>query len=344
MDHLIFTNPNAGTIDLITDPWVRLDGSRGGITGVSASAVINARTITGYDGGTLGAAYTPVREITVPFYIRHSADAEQNLHDVHRIFAPKTEGTMRFDGRLGSSVINYIVEECEIPPNQQTLHGQVRLKCLDPYFRALNDVTEVIAGTESCFAFPFFFNPPPEDAEHDGTHYTLDQKDEAGYYQFYISKRIASVYAEIENEGETDTEIIVIFKASAGVTNPALYDADSGDAAVLDIEMQAGDVITITTGKGQKTITLRRGQTETNIFGAARFPFTFFTLKQGKTTFKYDADKGMDNLDVTLIYSAKFGSMYTNMPGAGNVHPSWEQIELGLDRIAKKIRRGGFDG
>lgn len=344
MEHLIFTNPNVGAIDLITDPWVKLDGSQGGIKGVSASADIGVQTITGYDGGTLGAAAVPPREITVPIYIRHSADAEQNLHDIHRIFAPKTEGTMEFQGRLGSSIINYIVESCEIPPNQHILHGVVTLKCLDPYFRAIDDVNVVLAGTESCFSLPFHFSPPPPDAEYDDTHYTLDQKDENGDWQFYMSRRVASVYTDIENEGETDTEVTVILKATAGVTNPALYDVDTGDAAVLDFEMQSGDIITITTGKGQKTITLKRGETETNIFGAARFPFTFFTLGQGKNTFKYDADKGMDNLDITLVYSAKFGSMYTNMPGAITLRPDYEEIDLGLEKVAKKIKRGGFDG
>ena len=344
MEHLIFNNPNIGAIDLITDPWVRLDGSQDGIKGVSASAVVNIQTITGYDGGTPGEAYTPPREITVPIYIRHSADAEQNLHDVHRLFAPKTEGTMQFQGRLGASEIDYIVESCEIPPNQQILHGIVRLKCPDPYFRAMDVVTETIAGTNSCFSLPFHFNPRPAESEYDETHYTLDRQDEHGDYQFYISTRIASVYAEIENEGETDTEITVIYKAHAMVRNPALYDVDAGAAAVLDIDMQSGDVITITTKKGSKTITLRRGDTETNIFGAARFPFTFFTLKQGTNVFKYGADLGMDNLDVTIVYSPKFGSMYTNMPGAVNIRPDYEEIDLGLDRIAKKIKRGGFDG
>jgi hypothetical protein len=196
----------------------------------------------------------------------------------------------------------------------------VTLVCPDPYFRALTDNSAVIAGSEGGFMLPFTF--PPEG--------------------FYISKRKESVFAEIYNDGEADTECTFTFTAVSEVVNPALIDVDTGDTAKLNFTMRRGDVITVTTGKNRKKITLTRSGATTSIFNRIVYPFTFFVLKQGKNTFKYDADEGIDGLDIVMEWSAQYGAMYTNAPAAIDARPSYDEFQARIEEIAYIVKRNGL--
>lgn len=317
MINLIFSNPKIGDIDLITDKYVRLTS----IEGVGSDGMLATQLVAGRDGGTLSSKTLPPRQIIVNFRIRAGVDAEQAMHDMYRIFAFGASGTMQFVGRLGSSFIDYIVENIDIPPNKQQLSGTMTLKCLDPYFRAGSSKTAVIAGSVSMFTFPFTF---PEGG-------------------FYISQRLQSLFADVYNEGEADTGCTIVFKARADVVNPALIDAETGKTAKFNLTMKGGDEIRITTGKNNKRVTLIRDGIETNIFGKTMFPFTFFQLSQGRNTYKYDADAGLNSLDVDIEYTEKFGAMYTNAPGAAETRVPDEVIESYIEEIARIIKRGGLD-
>ena len=318
MNNLIFSNPAIGDIDLINDDYVRLTS----ITGVSAQSVINTQSVAGLDGSTENQSYVPERPITVNFRIRSGVDAEQAMHDMYRIFAARSHGTMTFVGRLGSSTIDYIVQSCEIPPNQKPpMNGTAMLICTDPYFKALEGKSQIIAGSESVFKFPFTF---PDTA-------------------FFISRRFPSVFADIINDGEADTECTITFTANAQVVNPTLIDVATGDTAKLNFTMLAGDVITITTGKNNKKILLTRGREVTNIFKYSIYPFRFFTLAQGKNTFKYAADSGVYDLDITMSWTAKYNAMYTNCPAAIDVRIPNKVIEDKLEEIAYIVRRDGLN-
>ena len=319
MNSLTFENPAIGQeIDLISDQYVRLTS----ITGVSSTGQIGTQAVTGKDGATPTFSVIPARQIIVNFRIRKGVDAEQAMHDLYRIFAVKSSGTMTFVGRLGASKIDYIVQSCEIPPNAETLVGMATLICPDPYFRAETDAEAVIAGSESVFMFPYTF---PDTS-------------------FYISRRIASLFAEIYNDGEADTGMVIRMTAEAKVVNPAIISVDTGQAARLNFTMQAGDVITITTGQDNKHIMLTRGGVTTNIFNRTIFPFTFFELKQGANVFTYSAESGMDDLDIEVAYTARFGAMYTNAPAAINARMTYDEIERRVEQIAEVVQIGGIYG
>ena len=316
MNNLIFQNPAIGEIDLINDSSVRLTSIRG----VSAVGVINTQSVTGMDGSTVNTAVVPERQMIVEFYIRAGVDAEQAMHDMYRIFAVKSSGTMTFIGRLGSSMIDYVVQSIEIPPNAQTLRGSITLICPNPYFRAMDGETAMIAGSQSLFKFKYHF---PNTS-------------------FYISKRISSLYATVYNDGEADTGCTITFKANAEVVNPALINVATREEARLNLTMAGGDIVKITTEKGKKKILLTHAGIESNIFNRMVYPFTFFQLAQGQNTFKYEADSGAQSLDIDISWASRFGAMYTNAPGAVE-RISDEEIETAIDGIARIVRRGGLD-
>lgn len=318
MEKLIFENKRAGTIDLIGDSAVRLDT----ITGVSAECILNRQAIANLDGCKVQSVRKPERIMSVDFHIRVGADHEQAMHDMYRIFAAGSEGTMTMYGRLGCSKIDYMVESCIIPPNQKPpVKGILTLLCADPYFRGLNDNEEIIAGSYSCFQFPFTFPSKP----------------------FYISRRMDSVFADIYNDGEQETGMTIIIAAKSRVVNPAIINVETGEKARLLFTMEGGDEIRLVTDKGRKSVTLYRGGEEVNIFNYTDYPFKFFTLQQGRNTFKYDADSGAGAMDIMVRYSARYGAIYTNAQGAYE-RISDEEIERRIEDIARIVEREGLNG
>lgn len=317
MNNLIFSNPAIGEIDMINDEYVRLVSLRG----VSAEAQINTQAVTGKDGSTVNSATFPERQIIVEFRIRAGVDAEQAMHDLYRIFAAKSSGTMTFVGRLGSSLIDYVVQSIEIPPNQQQLNGVITLLCPNPYFRALEESKGIIAGSESLFKFKYHF---PNTS-------------------FYISRRISSLFATVYNDGEADTGCVIVMKANAHLSNPALINVVTREEARIKIDMEAGDEIKIYTEKGEKKILYTHAGITTNIFNKMIYPFTFFQLAQGANTFKYEADEGAQSLDIDIEWASRFGAMYTNAPGAIEARMPYDEIEDAVRDIARIVRRGGID-
>ncbi|MGN0618561.1 MAG: phage distal tail protein [Ruminiclostridium sp.] len=318
MEKLIFENKRAGSVDMIGDTAVRLDN----LDGVSAECILNRQAIANQDGCEVQSVRKPERTITVNFHILAGTDHEQAMHDMYRIFAAGSEGTMTMYGRLGCSKIDYKVESCIIPPNQKPpVKGIITLLCADPYFRGLEDKEEIIAGSYSCFSFPFTFPSAP----------------------FYISRRMDSVFADIYNDGEQETGMTIIITAKSRVVNPAIINVETGEKARLRFTMEGGDVVKIVTDKGKKSVMLYRGGTEINIFNYTDYPFKFFTLQQGRNTFKYDADSGAGALDIRVQYSARYGAIYTNAPGAYE-RISDEEIERRIEDIARIVERGGLNG
>lgn len=314
---LIFKNSRNELIDLISNSDVRLTS----LLGVGAIANISRQSLAGRDGSIPGTVTRPERTITVNFRLRGGADGEKAMHDMYRFFEAGGEGTMIMKGRLGSSQIDYIVEECTIDPNQAPpVMGILSLYCPDPYFKTGSEESETIAGSFSTFRFPFHFPNGP----------------------FKISERIKSFFATVYNNGEAETDMRIEISAKSRVVNPALIDVKTGQTAKLRFTMEAGDVITITTAKGEKKVTLLRGGTERNLFNYIAHPFTFFTLDSGANTFKYDADSGLEGLNIKIYYTAKFGAIYTNMKG--DVPVTYEELEDLVEETARIVRRNGLNG
>ena len=208
---------------------------------------------------------------------------------LNRIFKPKSTGTLTVVAEHGSAKLDYVVEKLSIPPNDFPLKAALSLVCPDPFFYAPKERSVVIAGIKSRFRLPFHF---PSGA-------------------FNISEATKSVFCNVRNPGEADTGVTITFYAASAVTNPMLIDVATGKIAKINVEMQAGDTVIITTETGRKTIKLISGGVTTDIFNRRAYPFTFFQLPAGTTKYKYDADSGASSLRVAMTFREKFTSLYT---------------------------------
>ena len=67
----------------------------------------------------------------------------------------------------------------------------------------------------------------------------------------------------IYNSGDVKSGIRIEFRAIGAVTNPVLLNVDTREFIKLNISLVAGDVLTVSTGYGEKAVKLNRGGTIT---------------------------------------------------------------------------------
>lgn len=123
---------------------------------------------------------------------------------------------------------------------------------------------------------------------------------------FKISKTTKSVIVEIDNKSDIDVGMTIIFSVKTAVKNPSIMNIDTYETAKLNFDMIADDVITISTYKGKKTITLLRNNVQTNIFNYKESGFKFLQLHSGLNQLKYDAQENSAGLEVTIYYKELF--------------------------------------
>jgi hypothetical protein len=98
----------------------------------------------------------------------------------------------------------------------------------------------------------------------------------------------------------------IVFRALGELENPQLFNVNTREYMKLNYTMQGGDVITVDTSYGAKNIILTRNGVETNIYRYMDVDSTFLQLDIGDNIFRYDADDGLSNLEVTVYFSQKY--------------------------------------
>ena len=130
------------------------------------------------------------------------------------------------------------------------------------------------------------------------------------YIKIYYSTKNISVYAEgmyntqdmmtINNSGD---EVGFTLEISGGpAKNPTIYNALTDEYMQIAGDIQKGDVITITTKTGNKTVLLEREGVVTNIINRLVSGSTWLNLKAGENKFYVRASDGLNNIKVRLIH------------------------------------------
>ena len=84
--------------------------------------------------------------------------------------------------------------------------------------------------------------------------------------------------------------------------NPTIYNALTGEYMQISGDIQKGDIITITTKTGNKTVTLEREGVVTNIINRLVSGSTWLNLKTGENKFYVRASDGLNRIKVRLIH------------------------------------------
>lgn len=87
---------------------------------------------------------------------------------------------------------------------------------------------------------------------------------------------------------------------------PSLFNVNTREYFKINKIMEAGEVITVTTHFQNKRVELNKNGVISNAFNWIDFTSTFLQLDPGDNLFRYDADEGIDSLEVDIYYNPQY--------------------------------------
>lgn len=256
-----------------------------GIYSVSNNVVTSENTMT--DGSTYQGSTTKQRNIVIT--AEFDSDYQSRRDFLYKSFKPKSLGTFFYYENEEQRQIDYRVEDIDIDEAGVCRNAIISLICPDPFFKDPADTTVTMAGWEPCFEFPHEFIEPEE-----------------------FGIRVAELVKNIENDSAADhIGIEVVMEALGAVRNPAIYHVQQDihikiGTEINPFDMEPGDVVRITTGTNEKNIYLEKDGTVTKINEYLEEESEFIQLVHGSNTLIYDADQGVDYLNVTIMYRFRY--------------------------------------
>lgn len=227
-------------------------------------AALNFANVGTLDGSVYNSGRIENRNIVLA--IKPLVDVEKNRINLYRFFRVKQQVFFYFENGMRNVYIEGIVESIDGSLFEQSQTIQVSIICPNPMFKDIEEDITDISQVVPTFTFPFAI-------AKEGVQFS------------YIDKVTEK---NVFYNGEIDAGIIIELTAVGAVKDPTLY-KENGGSIGIDIDMQLGDVITINTNKGEKSVTLLRDATETNIINLVRPKPTWFTLEPGDNVFLYTA-------------------------------------------------------
>lgn len=245
----------------------------------------------GQDGAiSTGAALLP-RNITLTGTI---LGADQDASDMllQQIFNPKLAGVLLYTNTSANGSrqrqIALKVEQAPSITRGKRRQFMISLVAHDPYFydaagEARTDIAAWLPMLEFDWEIP-----------------------EAGF-EFEI--RQESVIINVRNEGDVDIGLRALIRASGTVVRPEIMHMGTRERIVLNVTLQAGELIEVDTRQGNKAI----WRTGTNGVRARAFQLrgegmTFFSLATGDNLIRYGAADGQHNMTVEIYAASRYVS------------------------------------
>ena len=145
---------------------------------------------------------------------------------------------------------------------------------------------------------------------------TISMQNEVGYFKFdwqileggvTLSDIDPDVIKNCYNGGDVETPIKVIIRARGYMKDPYIINLTTNEAIYINYELNAGDRIEITTGYGDKRVSLIKSDNSiTDIFKNIDIKSTFFSLILEDNLIKYGANKSVENMSVDIKYNERF--------------------------------------
>lgn len=247
-----------------------------GLTGLD----VNITTVSGsgQDGESFVSANLAARSITIEGQIRTSPDA--NRRKLLSLLDPWSSGKLVY---TQGDVTRYIpVNVARLPDIGRGVlpEFQIEFKAPNPFWREGSGAKQVadIAAWIANYEFPV-------DLTEEGIE---------------LCYRTQSLIANIINTGAAATGMTIVFRATGSTSTPELVNVRTQEALVLDQDMIAGDVLTVSTGYAEKRAILTRAGVETNVFN--KVSGTWLQLAKGDNLLRYSSSDS-DALEVSIYYN-----------------------------------------
>lgn len=245
------------------------------ITGLgSPDATISTTDVGAFDGERFNFSKVGKRNIVMTIAIL--GNVEKNRIALYSVFKSKQWIKFHYKNGLRDVYIEGYVESAPIDLFTQNQEVQISIICPEPFFNNAEEIIEDMNLIINMFYFPFSI-------EDTGVPFSA--------YDTNLEKSII-------NEGDIDRGIIIELKAIGEVLNPKIFNRNTGEFFGLNVTMQKGDIITISTIKGSKTVTLTRDAADINIFNNIMKDISWLQIEPGDNVFTYEAERGSEYLDI----------------------------------------------
>lgn len=203
-----------------------------------------------------------------------------------KILNPELSGTLTYIYKDFVRVIDCKVDGTPVFSRKKVFNDfTIQFSCPSPFWREEQEEKADIASWIGNFEFDLII-PEDEGIEFD--------------------YREPNIIVDVFNEGDVATGMRIEFRATGTLSNPILLNMDTGEYIQINAELAAGDVVTVNTEYGKKGAMLQRNGTTENYFRYVDVDSTFMQLQIGDNIFRYDAESGVDALEVTLYHSNKY--------------------------------------
>lgn len=279
-EKLIYENERGQTIEFSTvSPFfvTDLDGIDGLNNTIYTSKSMNQ------DGETYVGSTLESRNIVIGGSIR--GDKEDNRAKLLSILNPKLDGEIIYKNSNMEKSIKCKIEKAPVISKERLPNFSVSFICPDPYWTDVEELKEEVALWKGDFSFELEI---PQDTGIEMGH------------------REPSLIVNVLNEGDVECGMRIEFKALATLNNPSILNVNTQDFIKINKTMEAGEVITVTTGFGNKKVKNTLNGVTTNAFNYIDFQSTFLQLDVGDNLFRYNADENIDNLEVSIYYIPQY--------------------------------------
>lgn len=253
------------------------------ITGLGPpNAAINTAAIGTFDGARYNSSKLEMRNIVMTISIRGNIEA--NRIALYKVFKSKEWIKFNYKNGLRNVYIEGYIENAPIDLFTQNQEIQISILCPDPYFKNATEIIEDMGKIINRFSFPFAI-------EEAGIAFSE--------YDDILEKTII-------NNGDIERGLIIKLTSTGKVINPKIFNRETGEFFGLNIELIEGDLVTITTIKGSKSVYLLRNAVTTNIFNNIMKDITWLQLVPGDNVFTFEAEEGAEFLNVIFKHIDNF--------------------------------------
>lgn len=166
---------------------------------------------------------------------------------------------------------------------------QISATCPNPLFADVNERQMAFVTTEPAFHFPLIMSP------------SLPDKG------VVFGKREKNLIANVVNKGSLAVGMRIVFKANGTVVNPKLININTQEEFVVTKTLVSGEEVIVNTNIGEKSIKGKIGNSNlTNYYMYKLIDSAWLQLEVGDNLFRYDADEGVDNLDIFVYFTNRF--------------------------------------
>lgn len=274
---------------------------------------INRSAVSGMDGAKYMSAKLEERNIVLT--VRINGEVEKNRLNLYKYFQSKKYCKMYYSNGSRDVYIEGYVETIECDLFSISEQMQISIICPDPYFQDANEIVTDISQILGAFEFPFAFGAKGMTEsigmidkfmeEREFKSITIPDNtvtDEAMEFSVYLEKRIVNLV----NNGEDDTGFIITIIANDTVVNPTIYNVETREAFTMNIRMEKGDVLTIDTNKGHKSVTLMNNLVTTSRINKVVRGSTWLSLSKGDNVFTYEAEEGGADMQIQFTHRNKY--------------------------------------